>query len=1013
GGAPTWDVAQPTRLVVPVAGRYRVGGGITLTNGLTSPRAEILIRLNGTTVIASIHASVVANSTYGDTIETVHDFEAGDYLELVVVPGAIGVTVVTVAPSSPSFWMHAESGSGARIYRSTNQAIPELTNTKVSFDSVRYDDAGYWSAGDPTVITIPATGDYRLTAHVVLGAETDNLGVDSLQLGFWLNGTQFVANRRAPKDQGGGALTLVAEYRFTAGDEVELDVLQEGGASTDIVAADQYGIELTIQRITESATRVRRTADESTANAVAEEIVWQAERYDDEDLWTSGTDLVIPADGVRHIAVTLAFDGNSNGTRNVRILVNGTRIAVYSHRPPPAPGGARATITLSTDWSFTAGDVLSLEVEQDSGGALGVDSNALETPELSVSTVATTVVFALVPHIYRPTRISIDRSRSMIAGQLDFVLPNESGVGSHYPSQAVFLENHIVRSYQGYGDVSTAIRTFTGVIDKVLEHRDPRLVTVTCRDMMKRLLVESFSATAPQGADEDGAVRTAENGVYLNMEASEIVADMMDRAGVPTILRSISPTSFMVAEYVLDDGLSWAELIDGQDRLTELTGYELWADELGVVHFGPVGQDASPDTDTPQEPTYTWRSGEDLLELDLSEDGYDLKTRVKAFGPYTTAAPSWVETWHTNKIKLPVGLFYDPADTAHLYVLDRSTKKLYKLLQSDQTIVSSVSLTGITYPLGVSGDPSDGTVYWILEAPWKYTGSTSGNKIHKVRRSDQAILATYAIANGRWTTIKVSASNIWLGNWDTDKIHKHSKTDGSSIASYTVTYQSAAQINPTGLAVDGTTLLAFFYGTSGGNRFLILDESDPTTVDPTNALGVTSAVISTAGTNILGGEMDTTTHADLYACSDDLGLVWKYALTTPVTNDVAVVAADLELEHELGERAQTANRVHDLHSGDAAHPFEMRRATLALKLVTSPAQAQESAVRKLAELRRRRLVLDAGIIGNPAIQIRDMVRVEDDVSGLAHDWLLDTYRCEMTAESYIGTVALLPWDPDY
>ena len=477
-----------------------------------------------------------------------------------------------------------------------------------------------------------------------------------------------------------------------------------------------------------------------------------------------------------------------------------------------------------------------------------------------------------VPHSYQPRRISIDRARKKAAATMTVEFANADGALGRYPDQAVMVEGNVIRAYEWYGDQANELRTFTGVTDKVVEREDPDadpgIVTITCRDRMKHLLVEEFSASAPQGAEEAGAVRTAANGVFLNMEVSDIVAAICDMAGIPEAERVISPTSYMVDEYVLPDGISWAEAILGINRLTDLVGYELWADEDGIIRFAPTGLGGG-DTEVDQEPDYTYRVGEDLTELDLAGDDYDLATRVKVRGPLTTNKPAWAETWHTNVIALPVGLFYDAADPTHLYVLDRSTKKLYKLLQSTRAIVSSVTLTGITHPLGVSGDPSDATIYWILEAPWKYTGSTTGNKIHKVRRSDQAILATYAIANGRWTSIKVSAAFVWLANWDTDQIHKHSKADGSSIASYTVVYNAVSQINPTGIAVDGTTLLLFFYGMSGGNRFLLVDEADPTTVDPTNALGVASGVISTAGTNILGGEMDTTTHADLYACSDE------------------------------------------------------------------------------------------------------------------------------------------------
>jgi hypothetical protein len=57
---------------------------------------------------------------------------------------------------------------------------------------------------------------------------------------------------------------------------------------------------------------------------------------------------------------------------------------------------------------------------------------------------------------------------------------------------------------------------------------------------------------------------------------------------------------------------------------------------------------------------------------------------------------------------------------------------------------------------------------------------------------------------------------------------------------------------------------------------------------------------------------------------------------------------------------------------------------------------------------RRRRVVDAGIIGNPAIQKNDLVRVEDPVSGVAQNFVIDTYRSLMSADgTFVGTVALI------
>jgi hypothetical protein len=616
-----------------------------------------------------------------------------------------------------------------------------------------------------------------------------------------------------------------------------------------------------------------------------------------------------------------------------------------------------------------------------------------------------TMVQALIaPPVYAPfgraRRISIDKSLRMVADQASVELANED-LPLGWGSGSVFPTNSRCRIYQWYGDAANEVRTFTGLIDKVGDSRDPLTTTITARDMMALLIDQTFSASAPQGADEDGAVRTRDNGVYLSMEVSDIVSDMLDRAGWPEADRNIVPTSYVLDEFVVPDGASWAEAIIGESRLTGLVGYSAWADELGVFHFAPTLAGGS--FTEPTEPAYTFRSGEDITALDDETDQYELRTRVKVRGPLTTQVldDTWRELWRTTKIAKPVGIWHDPTDATHLRVLDRSTKRLYRLRQSDRVIVSSVYVGAvIPYPLGLSGDPGDSSVYWVLNAPWFFTGSTSGNSVKKVRKSDNVVLASYAIPNGRWSAIKVSAAHMYLTNLDTDRFYRRSKTDASAVADYSHTVGSTTQLNPSGIMVNGTTLHVFWYNSGNTPRFAVCEESAPGTV---------AKVIKTTGTTLVGGEFDSVTGTECWGGSDLSGIVAKFTLidVSEQTDEVFAEVVDTELEDELGLRAGSEPRVHDTHPGDAEHPYMVRRLTLDLSVITSLAQATETAQRTLELLARRRRTLDAGILGNPALQKADIVAVVDPVTGISSTFAIDTYRTEM-GDTYLGTLALTP-----
>ena len=606
---------------------------------------------------------------------------------------------------------------------------------------------------------------------------------------------------------------------------------------------------------------------------------------------------------------------------------------------------------------------------------------------------------------YEVNRMEPDKSLRLQADELIVELPNSDGALG-WGSTSVFSTNQRIRGFQWYGTSANEVQVFDGLIAQVQDHRDVRVVTLTCTDRFQLLIDQHFVASAPQGVDETDAVRTEDNGVYLNREVSYIVNDILDRVGWPSADRAITDTSMVLTEFILPDGTSYADPITND--LSTLTGYNAWATELGIFTFAPTPVSDLVEVDV--EPVYTWRTGIDIISLDDSTDQDELITRVKTRGPLTTLKNAWSELWETKKISQPVGIWYDPSDTANIRVIDRATKKLFTLRQSDRQIVASVYLGGvIPHPLGISGDPADSTIYWVLNAPWIDTGTSTGNSVKKIRKSDNHLLASYAIPDGRWSAIKVSSSYMWLTNLDTDRFYKRDKSDASAIANYQHSYDGTntfpqtglgtAQTNPSGLMIDGTTLHLFWSNGGTTARFLLCDESAPATV---------TGVVKTSGTVLHGGEMDTATHTECWGDSDSLGLVAKFTLFEPTETTVSAEVVDTDLEDELGALAELENRVHDTHPGDAAHPYEIRRMTLDLSKIDSLSQASDIARFWLDKLGRRRQVQDFGAVGHPGVQKNDLVRLEDPVTGLFQNGVVDTYQSSMEADgTYLCTISLI------
>jgi hypothetical protein len=79
--------------------------------------------------------------------------------------------------------------------------------------------------------------------------------------------------------------------------------------------------------------------------------------------------------------------------------------------------------------------------------------------------------------------------------------------------------------------------------------------------------------------------------------------------------------------------------------------------------------------------------------------------------------------------------------------------------------------------------------------------------------------------------------------------------------------------------------------------------------------------------------------------------------------------------------------------------------------VTSLAQAMQVAQERLAELSKRRQVLDIGIVGNPALQKGDLVSCDDPLVGITVYGRIDTLETDMSADQpYVGVAAVLPQD---
>lgn len=132
-----------------------------------------------------------------------------------------------------------------------------------------------------------------------------------------------------------------------------------------------------------SAVRVSRAAATSIPDSTWTAVSFSAEVYDYGGWYSSGTNIVVPAGAIPSGYTTIAvaaipfgasFAANATGYRGVRVSLNGS-----SAESTTQPGFASDTAVMTASGLIfcAAADIITLEVYQNSGGALNASSMRL------------------------------------------------------------------------------------------------------------------------------------------------------------------------------------------------------------------------------------------------------------------------------------------------------------------------------------------------------------------------------------------------------------------------------------------------------------------------------------------------------------------------------------------------------------------------------------------------------------------------------------------------------------
>jgi len=126
---------------------------------------------------------------------------------------------------------------GAKAYINANETLLSAVNYKVHWDAVEWDTSTLWASGNPTRLTIPATGKYRFTSMIIWEVIIKDVYSET---SLYKNGVRMIGSQSGftfTKSKIGyrpATNQFTFEGMFTAGDYVELNIWIETEDGFDI-----------------------------------------------------------------------------------------------------------------------------------------------------------------------------------------------------------------------------------------------------------------------------------------------------------------------------------------------------------------------------------------------------------------------------------------------------------------------------------------------------------------------------------------------------------------------------------------------------------------------------------------------------------------------------------------------------------------------------------------------------------------------------------------------------------
>ena len=206
---------------------------------------------------------------------------------------------------------------------------------------------------------------------------------------------------------------------------------------------------------------------------------------------------------------------------------------------------------------------------------------------------------------YYPEVISCNTSYGFDQGSASCTLTIKTPISDG--QYVIFEPMNRIRVTQGWNKTSTLKTTFFGFIDRVEMSNPPKQMTLECRDILKlaenNYFINSnrkvyFTEVAEDEPDPNNPGGYMGGQSVANRQAQVIITELLTESGIPSSRLNLDFVEYPAEGAIIIGNhakavFCYESALDAVNRICDLLGYRLWADENGCVQCREVRPFAS------------------------------------------------------------------------------------------------------------------------------------------------------------------------------------------------------------------------------------------------------------------------------------------------------------------------------------------------------------------------------------------------------------------------------------